>query len=69
VGGRNVERQLLDEFREAGGLAFGKVQHKPRQRRSVDDRVRERAFEASTNEPRIKSVVAVLDQHRALREA
>jgi hypothetical protein len=40
VGGRNVERQLLDEFREAGGLAFGKVQHKPRQRRSVDDRVR-----------------------------
>jgi hypothetical protein len=69
VGGSDVERQLLDKFRETRGLAFGKVQHKARQRRGVDDRVRKRAFQAPADEPRIESVVAVLDQHRALGEA
>jgi hypothetical protein len=31
MGRRDVERQLLDKSREAGSLAFGKVQNKPRQ--------------------------------------
>lgn len=67
--GCDVEGELLDQPREAGGLAFGKVQHQPRQGRRVDDRVGERAFQASTDEPRIESIVAVLDQHRALSES
>jgi hypothetical protein len=31
--------------------------------------VREWAFQTSTDEPRIESVVAVLDEHSALRES
>ena len=31
VRGRDVQRQLLDKSRKAGGLAFGKVQNHPRQ--------------------------------------
>jgi hypothetical protein len=67
--GRDVEGELLDQPREARRLAFGKVQHKSREGRRIDDRVRERAFQASTDEPGIESVVAVLDQHRALSES
>jgi hypothetical protein len=64
-----IEGELLDQPRQAGGLAFGKVQHQPRQGRRVDDRMRERAFQASTDEPRIESVVAVLDEYSALSES
>ena len=67
--GRDVEGELLDQPREARRLAFGKVQHKSREGRRIDDRVHERAFQASTDEPGIESVVAVLDQHRALSES
>jgi len=68
VRGRDIERQHLDELRQAGGLAFGQLEHESRQGGGVDDRVLERALEAATDEPRIKGVVAVLDQHGALGE-
>ena len=65
---RDVECELLDQPGEAGGLALRKVQHEARQGRRVDDRVFERALQASTDEPGVERVVAVLDQHRAVRE-
>jgi hypothetical protein len=64
----HVEAELLHEAGQAGGLAFRQVQHEPGQRRRVDDRMLQRAFEAAADEPAVESVVAVLDQDRALRE-
>jgi hypothetical protein len=60
--GRHIEAQHLDEASQAGRLSFWKVEHEPSQGRGVDDRVLERAFQASTHEPRVERVVAVLDQ-------
>jgi hypothetical protein len=68
MSGRDVEREQLDQFREAWGLAFRKVQDQASQSRRVDDRVLERALQASTDEPRVERVVAVLNEHRAVRE-
>ena len=67
--GRDVEREQLDQFREAWSLAFRKVQDQASQGRRVDDRVLERALQASTDEPRVERVVAVLDEHGAVGEA
>jgi hypothetical protein len=66
---RDVEAKLLDQARQAGGLALGQLEDHPRERRRIDDRVLERALEAAPDEPRVEGVVAVLDEHRALREA
>lgn len=67
--GRHVELQLLDQPREAWGLTLGKFQDESPQRRRVDDRVFEGAFEPTTDKPRVESVMAMLDQHSALRKA
>ncbi|HXJ47619.1 MAG TPA: hypothetical protein VNF91_00495 [Candidatus Acidoferrum sp.] len=64
----DVERELLDQSREARGLAFGKFQHEPRQGRCVDDGMFERALEPPTDQPRVEGIVAVLDQHSSVRE-
>jgi len=64
----DVERELLDQSREARRLAFGKLQHEPRQGRGVDDRMLERALEPPTDQPRVEGIVAVLDEHGAVRE-
>jgi hypothetical protein len=69
VRGRDVELELLDQSREAGRLAFRQVEHKAGHGRGVDDRVLEWALQAAADEPRVEGVVAVLDEHRALREA
>jgi hypothetical protein len=69
VRGCDVERELLDQPGEAWGLALRKIQDEAREGRCVDDRVFERAFQASTDEPRVERVVAVFDQHRPVREA
>jgi hypothetical protein len=69
VSGRDVEREKLDQLRKAGGLALRKLQHQTRESRRVDDRVFERALQASTDEPRVERVVAVLDKHCAMCEA
>jgi hypothetical protein len=66
--GRDVERELLDKPRQPRGLALRKVQHESRERGRVDDRVLERALQASADEPRVERVVAVLHQHGAVCE-
>jgi hypothetical protein len=65
----DVEAQLLHEAGETRRLALGQGQHETRQGGRVDDRVLERALQAATDEPCVECVVAVLDQHRPLREA
>jgi len=65
---RDVEVQQLDQRGEPRRLPFGKLKHQPRQSGCVDDRVLERALESAPDEPGVKRIVAVLDQHRALRE-
>src|SRR6202171_31200 len=64
----DVERKLLDEPGRAGGLSLGQVQHEAGHRARADDAVSDRALKASADEPRIERVVAVLDEHRAVRE-
>jgi hypothetical protein len=66
---RHIEAQHLDEAGQAGRLAFGQLEHEPGQSRGVDDRVLKRAFQAATHEPRVKRVVAVLDQDSTLGKA
>ena len=66
---RDIETELLDESREARCLAFGQVEHEPGQRARVDDRVRKRRLQAAADKPGVERVVAVLDQHGAVREA
>jgi hypothetical protein len=69
VGRRHVEAELLNQPCQPGGLAFRELEHEPCKGRGIDDRVLERTFEPPAHEPRVESVVAVLDQNRALREA
>ncbi|GAC1642186.1 MAG: hypothetical protein PVS3B2_21670 [Candidatus Dormibacteraceae bacterium] len=66
--GRHVQRELLDKPGKAWGLTLRKVEDEARERRRIDDRVLERALQSSTDQPRVERVVAVLDQHRAMRE-
>jgi hypothetical protein len=65
---RDVEAELLDQARQARRLALGQVEHEARQCGGVDDRVLERALQAAPDEPGVECVVAVLDEHRPLRE-
>ena len=69
MGGRDVDPQHLDQAREARGLAFRQVEDQARERGRVDDGMLERTLEAATHEPGVEGVVAVLDEHSALREA
>lgn len=65
----DIEPKLLDQPGEAGRLTFGQVEDESSQRRGVDDRMLERTFQPSSDEPRVESVVAVLDEYSALGEA
>ncbi|HEV2035261.1 MAG TPA: hypothetical protein VGU71_13860 [Candidatus Dormibacteraeota bacterium] len=65
---RHVEAELLHQPGQPGRLAFGQLEHKPRQRRSVDDRMLEWTLEPTTDQPGIERVVAVLNEHRPLSE-
>jgi hypothetical protein len=69
MGRRDVEGKVCHEPRQSGRLAFRELQHEPRQGRGVDDRMLEGALQAATDEPGVESVVAVLNQHRALSKA
>jgi hypothetical protein len=69
VRGRDVDPELGYQAGQARRLAFRKVEDEARKRGRVDDRVLERALEASADEPGVEGVVAVLDQDGALREA
>ena len=66
---RHVQAQLLDQARQTGCLALGQIEDEPRERGRVDDRVLERTLQAAPDEPCVESVMAVLDQDRAVREA
>ena len=64
----DVEAKLVDEALQPGHLALWYLHHQPRQRRRVDDRMLEWTLQPPTHEPRVKRVVAVLHEHRALGE-
>jgi hypothetical protein len=68
VGRRDIEAQLLDQPRQPWRLTLGQVEHEPRQGRRVDDGMLERALQAAPHQPGVEGIVAVLDQHRPLRE-
>ena len=68
MGGRHVEAKLGDQAREPRRLSFRQLEDKARERGRVDDRVLERTLQPAPDEPRVEGVVAVLDQHRTLRE-
>ena len=67
--GRHVKPEHLNEACQSWSLALGELEHEPREGGRVDDRVLERAFQASTDEPGVERVVAVLDQDRTLGKA
>jgi len=69
MGGRDVKLQLLHEAGQARSLALGEIEHQPRQRRCVDDRVLERALQPPPYQPGVEGIVAVLDEDGALSEA
>ena len=65
---RDVQAELLNQRRQTGCLSFRELEDQAGQGRGVDDRVLQRAFEPASDEPCIKGVVTVLNQHGALRE-
>jgi len=69
VGGSDVEAELLHEPGQAGRLSLGQLEDEPRERGCVDDRMLERAFQPAPDQPGVERVMAVLDQHGAMREA
>jgi hypothetical protein len=69
VGGGDIESQLLDQPGQPGRLSLGQIQHESRERRRVDDRVGQRAFQAATDQPGVEGIVAVLDEDRSLGES
>jgi hypothetical protein len=65
----DVDFQLGHQPGEARRLARRQVQDEPSQGRGVDDRVLQRLPQPAADEPGVESVVAVLHQHGASREA
>jgi len=61
VSRRDVEAKLGHQPLQARHLSLRKLHHQPRQRGGVDDRMLERALQATADEPRVEGVVAVLD--------
>jgi hypothetical protein len=68
VGREHVEAQLLNQASQPGRLAFRQLEDQPGQRGRVDDGMLQRAFQAAPHQPAVEGVVAVLDEHRTLRE-
>ncbi len=66
MGRHDVQAKLLDEPRQSWCLTFRQFEDEPRECGGVDDRMFERAFEATPDEPGVKGVVAVLDEHRTV---
>ncbi len=66
--GCDVELERLDQSRQTRGLSFGKFENKSTQRRSVNDRMLEGTLEATTDEPGVERVMAVLDEYCTMRE-
>jgi hypothetical protein len=68
VGRLDVEAQLLDQEGQPWGLTLGQLEDQPGERGGVDDRVLQRALQSAADQPGVEGVVAVLDEHRAVRE-
>jgi len=68
VSGRDVELQFGHEPLQSRHLTFRNLEHEARQRARVDDRMLQRALQAAAHEPGVERVVAVLHEHRGLRE-
>jgi hypothetical protein len=68
VGRLDVDAEVGDQPGQPGHLALRKLHDKAGQRGRVDDRVLERALEATTDQPRVECVVAVLHEHGAVGE-
>lgn len=68
MGRRDIETKLLDEPRQSWCLTFRQLEDEPRECGGVDDRMLERAFQAAPDEPGVEGVVAVLDEHCAVRK-
>ena len=66
---RDVETELLDQAGESRRLTLREVENESSEGGGVDDRMLERALEPAPDEPRVKRIVAVLHQHRAMGEA
>ena len=66
---RHVQPKLFDQARKPGCLALGQVEDQSRERRGVDDRMLEGTLETASDKPGVEGIVAVLDEHSALREA
>jgi len=69
VGRRDVQAKLLHQPRQPRRLAFGQLENQPGERRRVNDRVRQRAFQPAAHQPGVEGIVAVLDQDGPLGEA
>ena len=69
MGGGDVQAKLLYQARQARGLTFRQVEHKPGERGRIDDGMRERVFQPAPDQPRVERIVAVLDEDRAVCEA
>jgi hypothetical protein len=65
----HVKAKLLNQSSQPWRLTFRKVEHEPCERRGVDDRMLERALEATTDQPGVERIVAVLDENGALCES
>lgn len=67
--GRDVDTEHLDKAGKARRLPLRQVEDKASERGRVDDRMFERTLEAAPHKPCVERVVAVLDQHGALRKS
>ena len=68
MGRRDVQAELLHEARQSRRLTLRQVEDEARERGRVDDRMLERALESATDQPCVERIVAVLHEHRAVRE-
>ena len=66
---RDVQTEVGDEPAQPRDLAFGNFHNQSGKRGGVDDRMLERAFKATTDQPRVEGVVTVLYEHSAVRES
>jgi hypothetical protein len=69
VSRRHVEPELLNKPRQSGRLALGQIEHEPGKGGGVDDRMLKRTLQPTPHQPGVESVMAVLDEHGAMREA
>ena len=68
MGRGDVDAEVGDQPGESGHLALRQLHHEAGQCRRVDDRMLERALQATADQPGVESVMAVLHEHGAVGE-